>query len=1116
MKNTLLIILTSIALFSCKKEQSEPQLFEKSPSSKTNITFANNLPKDDSLNILDYLYYYNGGGVAAGDINNDGKTDLYFVSNRGENKLYLNKGTMNFEDITEKAGVKGKSNWKTGVSMVDINGDGWLDIYVNVVGNYKGMKGKNELYINNQNGTFSEKAAEYGLDFKGFATQTTFFDFDKDGDLDCYILTHAVHSVSSYDRVSARSLRDGEAGDYLMRNDSPEASVALTPNGGTPHFTNISKQAGIYGAAMGYGLGIVTADINNDGWDDIYVSNDFHEDDYYYINQKDGTFKESIKENFRHISKYSMGCDVADVNNDGYLDVFTTDMHPQDETVEKLSLGEDAYDIYLYKLQFGFYNQYSRNCLQLSQKGKLFSDISPMAGISSTDWSWSPLLADFDNDGIKDLFVSNGIPHRPNNMDYIKYLSNDTDSSVLHSIPVFGQKVKDNKAIEKMPDGKVANFIYKGTDGWKYIDKSANWGFKDATASNGAIYADLDNDGDLDIISNDLDSPAGIYENKSEKINGNNQFLKVKLEGTKGNNFGIGAKVYLKNKGTLQYIQQQPIRGFMSSNDPILHFGLADKKAVDSVVVIWPNGKMEIKTNVKANQTLALKQTDALLDGSTFRFDKDEAPLVEEIPNYLTNAHRENEFIDFIREPLIPFLASSEGPKIAVGDVNNDGLEDFYQCGARNKRPFLMLQDGNGVFKESNQNEILNDSTYEDTDALLFDADGDKDLDLYVVSGGNEYLENMVEIKDRLYLNDGKGNFKKKNDAIKDGSYPNKSCVKPNDFDNDGDIDLFVGGRTVSSNYGEIPESFLLVNDGKGKFSNQTPEEMKKIGMVTNAVWVDMNNDKVQDLVVVGEWMGIKTFINKNKKLVLEENGLEKLVGFWYGLSAADFDADGDMDLVVGNLGTNSKYIKQENPKMRMYANDMDGNGMMEQILAYQKSSEWYPAATRDDLSRMAPALINHRFPNYADYAGKTIQKLFTKEELDGKNAKMYEVNTFESVYIENKGDGEFEIKNLPRETQISKIFALTAIDIDGDKKPELLAGGNLYGVSTYQGRYDASYGLVLKFVKNQFVAISPTSSGFILNGEVRDIKIIKNKGQNAIIVGKNNQTPQFFRLKGL
>jgi enediyne biosynthesis protein E4 len=1097
MSKYFLILVLLVGLGSCKKEATEAVLFKQLTAAETNINFANNLPKDDSLNILDYLYYYNGGGVAAGDLNNDGKTDLYFISNKGENKFYLNEGNFKFKDATEKAGLKGKSNWKTGVSMADVNGDGWLDIYVSVVGNYKGLNGKNELYINNQNGTFSEKAAEYGLDFKGFATQATFFDYDKDGDLDCYILTHAVHSVSSYDRVSSRSLRDGEAGDYLMKNE-----------GG--RFVDVSIKSGIYGAAMGYGLGVVTSDINNDGWDDIYVSNDFHEDDYYYINQKNGTFKESVKESFRHLSKYSMGCDVADVNNDGYLDVFTTDMHPEDETVEKLSLGEDAYDIFLYKLQFGFYNQYSRNCLQMSHKGQYFSDISMMAGVASTDWSWSPMLTDFDNDGIKDLFVSNGITKRPNNMDYIKFLNAGTDESVAHSIPVFGQKIVDKKALDQMPAGKVANYIFKGIDGWNFKDKSAAWGFGDATLSNGSIYADLDNDGDLDIITNNIDSPAGIYQNQAKSTE--NKYLQIKLEGNQGNTQGIGTKIYLKNKGQLQYIQQQPVRGFMSSNDPVLHFGCGKNASIDSLIVIWPNGKMELKTKVATNQRLTLKVADATLNGTDFSFEAPAKPQFEEILNGIAAAHTENDFIDFIREPLLPFLASTKGPKLAVGDVNGDGLEDIYQCAARNKTPQLLIQNAKGAYTESIQQAFITDAESEDNDAVFFDVDNDKDLDLYVVSGGNEYLENMAQIQDRLYLNDGKGNFTRKTDALPTGSFPNKSCVKPCDFDKDGDIDLFVGGHTISSNYGITPPSFLWLNDGKGKFTDATPAELKNIGMVTDAVWTDLNNDKNPDLVVVGDWMGIITFMNENGKLTKKDNGLEEKIGFWHGITSADMDQDGDQDLIIGNLGTNTKYIKQANPKLRMYVNDMDGNGIMEQIIAYERNDDWYPAATRDDLARMAPGIINKRFPQYTKYAGKPVDKLFTKEELKGKNAVMYEVNTFESVYIENKGNGEFELKNLPKEAQVSKVFSSLALDIDHDNKPEILLGGNLNGVSTYQGRYDASFGLILKYTPKGFVPIMPTTSGLVLKGEVRDIQYIKKN--NTLVVARNNQAPQVFRMK--
>jgi enediyne biosynthesis protein E4 len=1091
------ILISLITISACKKPVTEAALFTKLESAQTNVTFKNVLPANDSLSILDYLYFYNGGGVAAGDVNNDQKPDLFFVSNRGENKLYINQGGMKFKDVSAEAGIKGISNWKTGVAMVDINADGFLDIYVNAVGKYKGISGRNELYINNKNGTFTESAEAYNLAFKGFSTQTSFFDYDKDGDLDAYILTHAVHSVSSYDRVSARALRDGEAGDYLMRNDNGK-------------FIDVSAKSGIYGAAMGYGLGIVTSDINNDGWDDIYVSNDFHEDDYYYINQKNGNFKESVKGAFKHLSKYSMGCDVADVNNDGYLDIFTTDMHPEDETTEKLSLGEDAYDIYQYKLQFGFYNQYSRNCLQINNKGKYFQDISMQAGVSATDWSWSPIFADFDNDGRKDLFVSNGIAKRPNNMDYIKFLGNGTDSSVIHSIPVFGQKVSDKKALEKMPNGKNHNYIFKGTDGWKFEDKSKNWGFTEETTSNGAIYADLDGDGDLDLISNDLDSEAKIYQNNNEKLNPTQTYLNIKLKGSDKNTQGVGAKVFVKNKGLLQYVSQQPIRGFMSSSEPIIHFGFGDNKTIDSLFVIWPNQKMEILSNVKTKQTLTLQQENAKLDGTKFTFENTYEPILKEEKINDAIAHTENDFIDFIREPLVPFLSSTKGPKYAFGDVNGDGLEDMYQCAARLMAPILAFQNTRGGF-DPQINQLVSEATYEDTDAAFFDADGDKDLDLYVVSGGNEYYEKMPESKDRLYLNDGKGNFTIKADALPDGEYPNKSCVRPMDFDKDGDIDIFVGGHTYSSSYGIVPRSYVWINDGKGKFTDQTPEELQKIGMVTDAIWTDYDGDGNQDLLVVGDWMGIHFFKNKDKKLSQISTDLEKKVGFWNGVSAADVDGDGDQDYVVGNLGLNTKYIKQANPKLRMYANDMDGNSIMEQIIAYEKDGKWFPAASRDDLSRMAPGIINRRFPEYTKYAGKPIEVLFTDQELKGPKSAMFEVNTFESVWIENKGKGEFEMKALPKELQVSKMMASAFIDIDGDNKRELLMGGNLYGVSTYQGRYDASYGHVLRFEKGNWKNLNTLESGFVLDGEVRDIKQVKAGDKSLIWVGRNNQKPQVF-----
>ncbi len=1112
MKFNIILIGVAIAtLTSCNKTDSK---FKKLEGNQTGITFANNLTESNDFNILDYLYYYNGGGVATGDVNNDGLLDLYFVSSQGKNALYLNKTEgkegLKFADVTDKAGVGGNSNWQTGVSMADVNGDGLLDIYVCAVGKYKSFKGRNELYINKGNDKdgvpiFEEKAKEYGLDFSGFSTQATFFDYDKDGDLDCYLLTHATHSVSSYDKVSARSLRDNEAGDHLYRN-SP-----LPPGGGT-HFTDVSESAGIYGAAMGYGLGIVTADINNDGWDDIYVSNDFHEDDYYYVNQKDGTFKEEVKTHFKHLSKYSMGCDVSDVNNDGRLDVFTSDMHPPDEVTEKMSLGEDEYDIYQFKLQFGFYNQYSRNALQLNVGQDRFVDAGLITGVSSTDWTWSPLLADYDNDGIKDVFISNGIPRRPNDLDYLKYLSNDVDTMITKSQPVFAQKVVDRKAIDQMPEGQVANFIFRGTHNLKYEDKSKDWGFTKKTVSNGAIYADLDNDGDLDIITNDLNSTAGVYLNDSKEAN---NYLTVKLAGNTANTQGIGAKVYVKIKDSLQVLHQQPVRGFMSSVSPWLHFGLGKNQNVDSLIVVWPNGKMQKRENIKSNQTLTLKQSEANLDGTNYKAIATKPLIFIEAPDLLNIAHKENNFFEFSREPLMPFKASTDGPKMAVGDVNGDGLEDVFLCGTRDQAGQLLLQTKAGKFVDSKQPALLADAANEDTDALFFDVDGDKDLDLYVVSGGNEYVRGMEELKDRLYLNDGKGNLIKNKEALPLMD-ENKGCVAASDFDGDGDIDLFVGGRSVAFRYGDMPKSFLLVNNGKGKFEDKTQSlapELSTLGLITAATWADIDNDKDPDLVVVGEWTAVMMFENVNTKLKTQHSTLNTQKGLWHSIVAADMDKDGDIDFVAGNLGQNTKYIKQQNPVLRMYANDLDQNGRMEQLLTYQRDGQWYPVASRDELAKMAPVVINKRFNRYSKYAGKTMDDLFKQTELS--TAKMYEANTFASVYIENKGKGEFEVHELPIEAQFAPIFAISVLDVDGDGQLDILCGGNLYGVSTYQGQYDGSYGWFLKGNgKGGFKTVWPAESGFLINGEMRDLKNIHINGKRYILAARNNQKVQAFRVK--
>ena len=1099
----------------CGKKGGTPEnaLFEPLDSARTGLGFVNVVRDSADLNILDYLYFYNGAGVAAGDVNNDGFTDLFFVSNRGKNKLYLNGGAQKtakggkddpqkagfrFTDVTEAAGVGGYADWKTGVTMADVNGDGWLEIYVCAVAYYKGLEGANELYLNNGAGpdgqvTFTEKAADYGLDFAGFSTQAAFFDYDHDGDLDCYLLNHAVHTSRSYDRVIARLLRDNEAGDYLFRNDGKR-------------FTDVSQKAGIYGAAMGYGLGISVADLDNDGWEDIYVSNDFHEDDYYYRNNGDGTFTESLRKAFTHISKYSMGNDIADVNNDGYLDVITLDMYPEDEKVEKSSMGEDPFDIYEHKLQYGFFNQYSRNCLQINLSGRKFSDVAPMAGVAATDWSWAPLLADYDNDGIKDLFVTNGIVRRPNDMDYIKFATTD---SMVHALET--SKSLDSRAIALMPEGKVHNYLYRGTAGLRFEDKSLDWGFGEPTLSNGAAYADLDNDGDLDLVTNNINGPAGVYRNRADALTGNH-YAKVKLRGNSPNAFGVGAKVTVLAGGRRQVQQLMPTRGFLSAVEPVLTFGLGKAAKIDSLWVTWPGGNTESRANLPADRLLTFEAKNARPGAAPST--KTVQPLFARVTDttLIDYRHHENRYFDFNRELLIPFKVSNEGPRLAVGDVNGDGWDDFYAGGARFQPGQLFVQQG-GRFVCTNEALFRADSTAEDVDAAFFDADNDRDLDLYVVTGGNEYFGKMPGQFDRLYLNDGKGNFTKADGALPP-MFDNKSCVRPVDYDRDGDLDLFVGGRVVGYGYGKTPNSYLLVNDGKGRFADRTDAlapALRKAGMVTDGQWLDYDRDGDADLVVAGDWMPLRVFQNADGKLTetTEAAGLTGTEGFWGAVATGDFDKDGDVDFVAGNLGTNTKLRKGEGGTLQMHVKDLDGNGTTEQLVTYRLDGKWYPLASKDELTKQVPSL-NKQFLNYRDYAGKPVDELFGKGVLDG--AEVRAVNRFESVYVENRGKEGFQVHALPTEAQVSKIFAFRVEDADGDGNPDVLLGGNFYGVSTYQGRYDASYGLLLRGNgKGRFTPVLPTESGFLLEGEVRDIKTLKTPRGPLWAVARNNAPLQLF-----
>ncbi|GAB3708791.1 VCBS repeat-containing protein [Spirosoma flavus] len=1115
----LLLTIVGLALSGCNPFNAEKQLFQTLDSTQTGVGFVNKLVPTDKLNILDYLYFYNGAGVSSGDINNDGLIDLYFVSNQGKNKLYLNKGNFKFEDVTTKAGVEGFSDWQTGSTMVDINGDGFLDIYVCAVGNFRGLEGSNELYINNGDGTFTEKAADYGLDFTGFSTQAAFFDYDHDGDLDCYLLNHAVHTSRSYDRVNARSLRHNESGDYLYENQLI-TKAGKAPAGKAPRFVNVSEKAGIFGAAMGYGLGISVADLNNDGWEDLYISNDFHEDDYYYINNRNGTFTESVKKAFQHVSRFSMGNDAADVNNDGFADVVTLDMYPEDETIEKSSLGEDPLDIYLYKMSYGYMNQYSRNCLQLNMSGQKFAEIGAMAGIAATDWSWSPLLADYDNDGIKDLFISNGIVHRPNNLDYVKFAADDSLRYAMET-----SKSLDERAIKLMPDGKTHNYLFRGTTSLRFDDKSKAWGFETPNYANGATYADLDNDGDLDLVTNNIDDPASLYRNDANELFPDNKHLTVRLKGDSPNSFGVGAKVILKYAGaakeadTIQVQQLMLTRGFESSVPPELLFGVGNRAAIDTLVVIWPNQRMEVRTNVTTNQTLVLKQTDARRDAATYHYAIPKGkPLFADVTaaDSIPYRHRENlGYFDYVREPLMPFQVSTEGPHLAVGDVNGDGLADVYAGSAKWIPGSLLLQQRSGTFIPSTQPAFVRDSTYEDVDAAFFDADGDKDLDLYVVSGGNEFYGQMPEQNDRLYLNDGKGNFSRAANALPP-MFDNKSCVRPFDIDSDGDLDLFVGGRVVGFGYGKSPNSYLLINDGKGKFTDQTDKlakGLRKAGMVTDAIWTDYDGDKDTDLILAGDWMPIRVFAN-NKGAFEEIRSITSdetpLNGFYQRIIAADFDRDGDIDLMAGNLGTNTKLQKTPDSQLHMWVKDVDNNQSTEQIIAYNRGKDWYPLAFKDELGKQMPSIINKRFTDYVSFAGKKLDEVVKDDELKG--AEEFTVNQFASIYLENQG-GKFVVHTLPMMAQVSKLFALQAIDIDHDGDLDVLGGGNFYGVSTYQGRYDASYGLVLRNDgKGNFTALSPIDSGFLLNGEIRDIQPVLTSQGLLIFVARNNAGIQVFK----
>ncbi|MDB5275258.1 MAG: RNA-binding protein [Ferruginibacter sp.] len=1083
--------------FSCKKSNT---LFTSLSSSETNVQFQNTLKEQKAFGILYYLYYYNGGGVSVGDVNNDGLPDIYFTANsHAGNKLYINKGNFKFEDITANAGVAGSSDWCTGSTMADVNGDGLLDIYVSAVNINGKIKGHNELFINNGPSktapgevTFTESAAQYGLNFSGFTTQVAFFDYDHDGDLDCYILNQSHKANENIVDTINRRKFDPEAGDKLMRNDM---------NTPLKKFTDVSAEAGIYQSSLGYGLGISVADINNDGWEDIYIGNDFHENDYYYINNGNGTFTESGAKHFRHYSRFSMGNDIADFNNDGQLDIVTVDMLPGEEKTLKTYGSDENADTYKFKLiSNGFQYQYSKNCLQQNNgDGISFSEVGLLSGISATDWSWAPLFADFDNDGNKDLFISGGIVKRPVDLDYIRFVSDLSFRQAMNKTDQY-----DAAALEKMPDGASHPFLFQGAGNSHFSDVSDSWGTGEMKGYfNGSAYADLDNDGNLDIIINSLNAPAVILKNNAPKKN----YITVSFKGDSLNSSGIGAKAYVFAGKKIQYQQLMLTRGFESSVEPRLHFGLGDAAIIDSLLIVWPNQQYQLLKNVTAVNSLLVQQKDANQHFDYVTFFPSPKPILQDITSQVKCnwKHRENNFIDFNSQYLIPHMQSTRGPKIAVGDINKDGLDDFFACGANGQPGSLMVQTKEGTFVQSDTTVFNKTTNSDEVDAVFFDANNDGFPDLYVVSGGNEYADGNAALADKLYINDGKGHF-----ALSTAQLPvlltNKSCVAVADIDQDGDTDLFIGGLANAKEFGQPQSSFLLLNDGKGNFKPAAENiiSLKETGMVTAAVFTDINKDGWTDLVIAGEWMPVKIFINN--KGTFKETDLPVSSGLWQSLYAADVNGDGFTDILAGNWGHNSKLYAGKDGPLKLYVKDFDKNGSPEQVMTYTIKGKEYTFLAKDELERALPVL-KKAYVTYNEVAGKTVQYMFFDLFKDYRELK---AETLTNTCFINDGKGGFANVPLPEQAQFAPVFSFAAL-----ANNQFLAAGNFYGVVPYEGRYDALQPTIFSFYKDQNTF---TKVGLLpeIDGEIRDAKWINYTGGRKILVmAKNNSGLVFLQSSG-